>query len=269
MAKSLTFCAGRDSRDGQRGQGHSANRTAEAGTEAQQEEPRGGHGDRAILRDAGQFLRGHHERAVAGRRGDPGERAVRPGRRDGGQGPPGGGGADDGLGLRGGELPVLAKRLGAGEGQRHVVPGQGGQPGGMIVRGPAGMDHAGQGEHHRQGGRHPGGGGQGRGPGPRGPGPRRRSSRSLPAAVREREGGPAAGRQPERRDRAGRDLSGLGADGVPDPVLERGHGASPRARHGVSFRARPSASSARNAVDRTVPGRIPITRPICSSGSSA
>ena len=87
------------------------------------------------------------------------------------------------------------------------------------------MDHAGQGEYHRQGGRHPGRGGQGRGPGPPGPGPRRRSARSLPATVREREGGPAAGRQPERRDRVRRDLCGLGADGVPDPVLERRHGA--------------------------------------------
>ena len=45
--------------------------------------------------------RGHHERAVASRRADPGERAVGPGSgTDGGQGAPGGGDADDGPGLR-------------------------------------------------------------------------------------------------------------------------------------------------------------------------
>jgi hypothetical protein len=49
---------------GKRGQGHTANRTAEARTEAQQEEPHGGHGERAHQRDAGQLLRGHDERAI-------------------------------------------------------------------------------------------------------------------------------------------------------------------------------------------------------------
>ena len=86
---------------------------------------------------------------------------------------------------------------------------------------------------------------------------RSRGQRVRPA------GGPAAalgGGQPQRRGAVRGDGIGDGLGGRPDAVFERGHG--------TSWTRRPSAASARDVVDFTVPGLTPIDRAISGSGRS-